>query len=103
MATLNNDIVSFYASLVILCFSFLYLLMQKEENQGEFYALFLFMIASLLLMVSSSNLVLIFIGLESSSLALYTLIAMRGSDNAISSAIKYFSIAAVGAGFLLWL
>ncbi len=49
------------------------------------------------------NLVLIFIGLESSSLALYTLIAMRGSDNAISSAIKYFSIAAVGAGFLLWL
>ncbi|HBD8873781.1 TPA: NADH-quinone oxidoreductase subunit N, partial [Campylobacter jejuni] len=101
LATLNNDIVSFYAFLVILCFSFLYLLMQKEENQGEFYALFLFMIASLLLMVSSSNLVLIFIGLESSSLALYTLIAMRGSDNAISSAIKYFSVAAVGAGFFV--
>ncbi|EAJ9286703.1 NADH-quinone oxidoreductase subunit N [Campylobacter jejuni] len=101
LATLNNDIVSFYASLVILCFSFLYLLMQKEENQGEFYALFLFMIASLLLMVSSSNLVLIFIGLESSSLALYTLIATRGSDNAISSAIKYFSVAAVGAGFFV--
>lgn len=99
LATLNNDIISFYASLVILCFSFLYLLMQKEEKQGEFYALFLFMIASLLLMVSSSNLVLIFIGLESSSLALYTLIAMRGSANALSSAIKYFSIAAVGAGF----
>lgn len=101
LATLNNDILSFYASLVILCFSFLYLLMQKEEKQGEFYALFLFMIASLLLMVSSSNLVLIFIGLESSSLALYTLIAMRGSDNAISSAIKYFSVAAVGAGFFV--
>ncbi len=101
LGTLNNDIVSFYASLVILCFSFLYLLMQKEENQGEFYTLFLFMIASLLLMVSSSNLVLIFIGLESSSLALYTLIAMRGSDNAISSAIKYFSVAAVGSGFFV--
>lgn len=101
LGTLNNDIVSFYASLVILCFSFLYLLMQKEENQGEFYSLFLFMIAGLLLMISSSNLILIFIGLESSSLALYTLIAMRGSNNAISSAIKYFSVAAVGSGFFV--
>ncbi|MBM0637322.1 NADH-quinone oxidoreductase subunit N [Campylobacter sp. VicNov18] len=100
-ATLNNDVISFYASLVILFFSFLYVLMQKEENQGEFYALFLFMIASLLLMVSSSNLVLIFIGLEGSSLALYTLIAMSGSNNAISSAIKYFSVAAVGSGFFV--
>lgn len=99
--TLNNDIVSFYSSLVILSFSFLYLLMQKEEKQGEFYSLFLFMVASFLLMVSSSNLVLIFIGLESSSLALYTLIAMRGSNNAISSAIKYFSVAAVGSGFFV--
>ena len=101
LGTLNNDIVSLYASLVILCFSFLYLLMQKEENQGEFYSLFLFMVAGLLLMVSSSNLILIFIGLESSSLALYTLIAMRGSNNAISSAIKYFSVAAVGSGFFV--
>ncbi|MCZ0772880.1 NADH-quinone oxidoreductase subunit N [Campylobacter hepaticus] len=101
LSTLNNDIISFYASLVILSFSFLYILMQKEENQGEFYALFLFMIASLLLMVSSSNLVLIFTGLESSSLALYTLIAMRGSNNAVSSAIKYFTLAAVGSGFFV--
>lgn len=101
LGTLNNDIVSFYSSLVILCFSLLYLLMQKEEKQGEFYSLFLFMIASFLLMVSSSNLVLIFIGLEASSLTLYTLIAMRGSNNAISSAIKYFSVAAVGSGFFV--
>lgn len=101
LGTLNNDILSFIASLMILLFSFLYLLMEKEENQGEFYALFLFMIASLILMVSSSNLVLIFIGLEASSLALYTLIAMRGTRNSISAAIKYFSVAAVGSGFFV--
>ena len=59
------------------------------------------MIASLMLMVSSSNLLLIFIGLEASSLALYTLIAMQGSRNAISSALKYFSVAAVGSGFFV--
>ncbi|EAH5217206.1 NADH-quinone oxidoreductase subunit N [Campylobacter upsaliensis] len=99
--TLNNDIIAFYAQCVILLFSFLYLLMDKKDHIGEFYALFLFMIASLMLMVSSSNLLLIFIGLEASSLALYTLIAMQGSRNAISSALKYFSVAAVGSGFFV--
>ncbi|MEB2808813.1 NADH-quinone oxidoreductase subunit N [Campylobacter upsaliensis] len=101
LGTLNNDIIAFYAQCVILLFSFLYLLMDKKDHIGEFYALFLFMIASLILMVSSSNLLLIFIGLEASSLALYTLIAMQGSRNAISSALKYFSVAAVGSGFFV--
>ncbi|MEB2800337.1 NADH-quinone oxidoreductase subunit N [Campylobacter upsaliensis] len=101
LGTLNNDIIAFYAQCVILLFSFLYLLMDKKDHIGEFYALFLFMIASLMLMVSSSNLLLIFIGLEASSLALYTLIAMQGSRNAISSALKYFSVAAVGSGFFI--
>ncbi len=99
LGTLSSDPFSFCGSCLILLFSFLYLLMQKEENKGEFYALFLFMIASLMLMVSSSNLILIFIGLESSSLALYTLIAMRANTNSISAALKYFSVAAVGSGF----
>lgn len=97
--TLRSDIISFYASCIILFFSFLYLLMDREKNKSEFYPLFLFMVSSLLLLVSSSNLILIFIALEGSSLALYTLIAMRGTQNAISSGIKYFSVAAVGAGF----
>lgn len=99
--TLNNDIIAFCAICVILLFSFLYLCMDKGERRGEFYTLFLFMNASFMLMVSSSNLVLIFIGLEASSLALYTIIAMQGSKNAISSAIKYFSVAAVGSGFFV--
>lgn len=101
LGTLNNDILGFYASCIILLFSFLYLLVEREEKQAEFYSLFLFMIASFELMVSSSNLVLIFIGLESSSLALYTLIAMRGTTNAVSSAIKYFTLAAIGSGFFV--
>ncbi|MBS4235359.1 NADH-quinone oxidoreductase subunit N [Campylobacter vulpis] len=101
LGTLNNDIIAFYTQCVILLFSFLYLLMDKKDHIGEFYALFLFMIASLILMVSSSNLLLIFIGLEASSLALYTLIAMQGNRNAISSALKYFSVAAVGSGFFV--
>ncbi|MCX2682657.1 NADH-quinone oxidoreductase subunit N [Campylobacter sp. MIT 21-1685] len=99
--TLNNDILAFYASCILLLFAFFYLLIEREEKQAEFYSLFLFMVASFELMVSSSNLILIFIGLESSSLALYTLIAMRGTTNAISSAIKYFTLAAVSSGFFV--
>lgn len=40
LGTLNNDIVSLYASLVILCFSFLYLLMQKKKIKANFIVCF---------------------------------------------------------------
>ncbi|TEY03182.1 NADH-quinone oxidoreductase subunit N [Campylobacter sp. US33a] len=99
--TLQTDSLALGAQKIILIFSAFYVLMDVKQKQGEFYALLLFIAASLMLMVSSSNLILIFIGLESSSLALYTLIAMRGTRNAISSAIKYFSVAAVGSGFFV--
>lgn len=45
----------------------------KEFEMAEFYALFLFMIVGFQFAVVSDNLILIFIGLETSSLALYTL------------------------------
>jgi NADH-quinone oxidoreductase subunit N len=48
-----------------------------EYSYPEFFALFLFMLAGLQFMASSDNLILIFIGLETSSLALYTLIALH--------------------------
>ena len=46
-----------------------------EYSYPEFFALFLFMIAGFQFMVASDNLILIFIGLETASLSLYTLIA----------------------------
>ena len=95
------DELSFLSICMILTFSILYLLMENEENKSEFYALFLFMIASLMLMVSSTNLMMIFIALESSSLVLYTLIALKADRNSVSSALKYFSVAGVGSGFFV--
>ncbi|MCV3381503.1 NADH-quinone oxidoreductase subunit N [Campylobacter sp. IFREMER_LSEM_CL2127] len=97
-----SDNYAIFAQIVILVFSMLYLLMDKDEQKAEFFSLFLFMIASLILMISSTNLIVIFLALEGSSLALYTLIALRGTHNAISSSIKYFTLAAVGAGFFVF-
>jgi len=70
-----------------------------EYSYPEYFALFLFMIAGYQFMVSSDNLILIFVGLETASLALYTLIAMHNRPNSYEAAVKYFTMGAMAAGF----
>lgn len=70
-----------------------------EYDYPEYFALFMFMIAGFQFMVATDNLILIFVGLETSSLALYTLIAMHNRPKAFEAAVKYFTMGAVAAGF----
>jgi len=70
-----------------------------EYSYPEYFALFLFMIAGYQFMVSSDNLILIFVGLETASLSLYTLIAMHNRPNSYEAAVKYFTMGAMAAGF----
>jgi NADH-quinone oxidoreductase subunit N len=70
-----------------------------EYSYPEFFALFLFMIAGFQFMVSSDNLILIFIGLETASLSLYTLIALHNRANSFEAAVKYFTMGALAAAF----
>lgn len=70
-----------------------------EFSYPEFFAFFLFMIGGFQFMVSSDNLILIFVGLETSSLALYTMIAMHNRDKSFEAAVKYFTMGALAAGF----
>jgi len=70
-----------------------------EFSYPEFFALFLFMIGGFQFMVSSDNLIMIFVGLETSSLALYTLIAMHNRAKSFEAAVKYFTMGALAAGF----
>ncbi len=70
-----------------------------EFSYPEFFALFLFMISGFQFMVATDNLILIFVGLETASLALYTLIAMHNRDKAFEAAVKYFTMGALAAGF----
>ena len=71
----------------------------REFEMAEYYALFMFMIVGFQFMVASDNLILIFLGLETSSLALYTLIALHNRTKAFEAAIKYFTMGALAAGF----
>lgn len=93
------------AQIIILTTSILFIFLSLSKNSyrefecAEFYALFLFMIAGYQFMVSSANLIVIFLGLEASSLALYALIALSKNDKSLESALKYFTLGAVGSGF----
>jgi NADH-quinone oxidoreductase subunit N len=69
-----------------------------EFSFAEYFALFLFMVAGFQFMVSTDNLILIFVGLETGSLALYELIAMHNRQKSIESAVKYFTMGAYAAG-----
>lgn len=93
------------AQIIILTTSILFIFLSLSKNSyrefecAEFYALFLFMIVGYQFMVSSANLIVIFLGLEASSLALYALIALSKNDKSLESALKYFTLGAVGSGF----
>jgi len=70
-----------------------------EFSYPEFFALFLFMIAGFQFMVATDNLILIFVGLETASLSLYTLIALHNRANSYEAAVKYFTMGALAAAF----
>ncbi|MBR7118310.1 MAG: NADH-quinone oxidoreductase subunit NuoN [Helicobacteraceae bacterium] len=101
---ISIDGLSVLSQMIILIASlfFIFLAISKDKfgefECSEFYILFLFMIASYQFMVSSNNLILIFLGLESSSLALYALIALAKNEKSLEAGIKYFTLGAFGSG-----
>lgn len=77
--------------------------MSNGELGGEFYALALFALLGQMVMISGNNFLIIYLGLELLSLALYALVALR-RDHAVSTeaAMKYFVLGALASGFLLY-
>jgi len=102
-----NDGIATLGQIIILGGSMLFLplaLTKKrfhEFSYPEFFAMFLFMIFGFQFMVSSTNLIMIFVGLETASLVLYTLIAMHNTKPSIEASIKYFTMGAMAAGFFV--
>ncbi len=74
-----------------------------SELGGEFYALALFSLLGQMVMISANNVLIIYLGLELMSLALYALVALRRDHVAsIEAAMKYFVLGALASGFLLY-
>lgn len=78
-------------------------LRQKRISFGEFYPLVLWSTAGGMMMVSTNSLLMLFLGLEVLSIALYVLAGLsRKEAKSEESAIKYFLLGAFASGFLLY-
>ncbi len=70
---------------------------------GEFFTLAMFSLLGIFVMISGSNFLVIYLGLELLTLSSYALVALR-RDHAQSTeaAMKYFVLGAMASGFLLY-
>lgn len=79
-----------------------YLRREKHET-GEFYALVVFSIAGQCVMVTANELIVLFVGLEISSIASYILAGcLRDDRRANESSLKYFLVGSFATAFLLY-
>ncbi|MFN8218860.1 MAG: NADH-quinone oxidoreductase subunit N [Fimbriimonadales bacterium] len=78
-------------------------LREKRIPFGEFYPLALWSTGGAMLMATSKNLLVIFLGLEVLSIALYVMAGMsRSEERSEESALKYFLLGSFASGFLLY-
>ncbi len=87
----------------------LILLLSKEyfekisSHVAEYYAIILFALAGIIVMLSYNNLTMLFVGIESMSVSLYILAGIKKKDFASNEAsLKYFLMGAFSTGFLLF-
>jgi len=74
-----------------------------SSHVAEYYAIILFSLAGIIIMVSFYNLVMLFIGIEIMSVSLYILAGIKKTDFASNeAALKYFLMGAFSTGFLLF-
>ena len=70
---------------------------------AEYYSLILFAALGMMLMAAAGDLIMIFIGLETMSIAIYVLAGLKRTDpRSNEAAIKYFLLGAFSTGFLLY-
>src|SRR6266852_3285798 len=78
-------------------------LRREKSPGGEYYALILFSIVGQSVMVTANELIMIFIGLEISSIASYVLAGyLRDDARNNESALKYFLLGSFATAFLLY-
>jgi NADH-quinone oxidoreductase subunit N len=107
MLLFNNFSVAFSAITIIS--TILILLLSKgyfekiSKHVAEYYAIILFSLAGIIVMVSYYNLTMLFIGIEIMSVSLYILAGIKKNDFASNEAsLKYFLMGAFSTGFLLF-
>lgn len=107
--TVQADTFSVYFHLLIALVALLTLLGSLNyfhghaSHAGEYFALVLFGATGMMLMTSSTELLMVFIGLEISSISTYIMAGFRkGQAAAAESAIKYFLLGSFATAFFLY-
>ena len=105
----TSDGFGMFFSLVVLTACALVLLMatgwseRAGTQKGEFYALILISTSGMLLMAKGTDLITVFLGLETLSIPIYVLVGFqRDRMTAVEGALKYFLLGAFGAAFMLY-
>ncbi len=109
----NDSYTVDHLSLFFICIftisSALAILLSVEYNKregiraGEYYALILFCTVGMILLASSSDMIMIFLGVEIVSICLYVLAGIqRDNHRSNEAALKYFLLGAFATGFLLY-
>ncbi len=90
------------ATAFVVLLSIKYIVLQ-DTNYGEFFALLLFALSGMMIMVSSSDFLVIFLGLEVLSISSYALAGLRRKDEKSSeAAVKYFLLGSFASAFLVY-
>ena len=78
-------------------------LIARGMFRGEFFALALFAMLGMMVMISANHLLTLYLGLELMTLSLYAMVALqRDSAVATEAAMKYFVLGALASGMLLY-
>jgi NADH-quinone oxidoreductase subunit N len=78
-------------------------LAQRNLMHGEYYVLMLFAISGMMLMVQATELITLFVGLETFSISLYVLSAFaRSKKRSEEAGLKYLLLGAFSSAFLLY-
>lgn len=78
-------------------------LRQFRLFRADFYTLSLFALLGIMLLISANSLVMVYLGLELTSLSTYALVAMdRTSNRGSEAAMKYFVLGSMASGMLLY-
>lgn len=93
----------FLAAALITVFMSMHYFRDNTQLLGEYYALILFSVLGMMFMVKASDLVMVFIGIETLSLSVYVLSGcLRGDRRSGEAALKYILLGAFATAFLLY-
>lgn len=105
---MQNDVTQimrgfFLVSSILVCYLGQIYLAKQSLPKTEFYALVLIIAASLMLLVQSTHFIMLFVALETATVAFYVLVAYcRTSQYSLESGLKYLILGALSSGILLF-